>query len=240
MRRDFMSVKSLIESHALLHQATRARDASGNIIATLTDYTAIRDLISDLIAEGQAITVKSTVRETVEAVRELTALGGTASVRSIAAQLRLDESAAGRRCLEAARLGYLSNSETVPRRKARYVTADAMPSDTGVLPTVQAIARYMSGEGECPPTPSDFACRPADLAVGKSVAESEGSEGDTPPAEPGVGKSVAESERSEGDTPPSGTTYESDRFEEIAARLEFDEGMSRSEAEEMAGMLMRI
>jgi hypothetical protein len=40
LRRDFKTMLSLIRSRALLHQATRCKDEAGQIIATITDYTA--------------------------------------------------------------------------------------------------------------------------------------------------------------------------------------------------------
>ena len=52
LRRDFGQLLGLIRSHAILHQATRDRDAAGRIIATLEDYEVVRSLVVDLIAEG--------------------------------------------------------------------------------------------------------------------------------------------------------------------------------------------
>jgi hypothetical protein len=52
LRRDFGTVLALVRAHALLHQANRARDAEGRIVATLTDYGVIRELVADLLAEG--------------------------------------------------------------------------------------------------------------------------------------------------------------------------------------------
>src|SRR5262249_28087651 len=63
LRRDFSTVLSLIAAHAILHQATRARDEGGAIVATVEgDYAAIRDLISDLLSEGVGATVSGSVR----------------------------------------------------------------------------------------------------------------------------------------------------------------------------------
>src|SRR5215211_5687565 len=50
LRRDFSVIQSLIRAHAILHQATRDRDAKGQIVATLKDYAAIRKLVANLIA----------------------------------------------------------------------------------------------------------------------------------------------------------------------------------------------
>jgi hypothetical protein len=71
LRRDFVSVLCLTRAHALLHQATRERDAQGRIVATIADYAAIRDLLDDLVAEAVDASVSAATRDTVEAVREL-------------------------------------------------------------------------------------------------------------------------------------------------------------------------
>jgi hypothetical protein len=68
LRRDFGALLNLIRAHALLHQATRDRDAQGRIIAAIEeDYAAVRELVADLVSEGIEVTVPKTVRETVEA-----------------------------------------------------------------------------------------------------------------------------------------------------------------------------
>ena len=43
-------VLSMVSSHALLHQATRDRNESGEIIATLLDYEEVRLLVGDLLS----------------------------------------------------------------------------------------------------------------------------------------------------------------------------------------------
>ena len=49
----------LIRAHALLHQATRLKDESGRVVATLDDYRAVHALVADLVAEGIDATVKA-------------------------------------------------------------------------------------------------------------------------------------------------------------------------------------
>ena len=72
LRRDFVSVLSLVRAHATLHQAQRERDGQGRIIATIEgDYAPVRSLVGDVIAEGVEATVTDAMRETVEAVQEL-------------------------------------------------------------------------------------------------------------------------------------------------------------------------
>jgi hypothetical protein len=75
LRRDFPTMLTLIEAHALLHQASRDVTLHGAVIATLDDYRAVRELIAELIADGVGATVSKTVCETVETVRKLTSGG---------------------------------------------------------------------------------------------------------------------------------------------------------------------
>ena len=77
LRRDFKTVLMLIRARALLHQATRQRDASGRIVATLDDYRAVRALVANLVAEAIDATVKPEVRETVEAASRLLGEGNS-------------------------------------------------------------------------------------------------------------------------------------------------------------------
>ncbi len=67
LRRDFSTVLNLVRAHAILHQQTRQRDASGRIVATLTDYGVVRELIGDLVADEIGAGVPETIVETVGA-----------------------------------------------------------------------------------------------------------------------------------------------------------------------------
>lgn len=216
MRRDFMSVKSLIETHALLHQATREKDADGNIVATLADYDAVRGLVNDLLAEGQALTVKPAVRETVDAVRLLTADGMATSNRAIAQHIRVDDAATSRRCAEAVKQGYLINQETVPRQKPRYVLGEPMPRGSSVLPSVARIEAFLSGEGGCVEDPPPLFDDNSTNSPGDDVCSV-----------------VAISGRGVPTHPPC-EDQEHDAADERAAILEFDAGYPRTAAERLA------
>ena len=71
LRRDFGALLSLIRAHAILHQATRERDDRGRLLATLDDYSSVRELVADLVSEGIEATVPKSVREAVHAVARL-------------------------------------------------------------------------------------------------------------------------------------------------------------------------
>jgi hypothetical protein len=132
LRRDFPTLLSLIKAHALLHRELRARDERGRIVANITDYAAVRELISDLFSEGIDAAVPKTLRETVEAVQRLAK--DEVSVTEIAQALDLDKSSVSRRVRVAISKGYLVNRETAKGKRARIAPGDPMPDDTEILP----------------------------------------------------------------------------------------------------------
>jgi hypothetical protein len=136
LRRDFRALLTLIESHAILHQASREREADGRIIATVEDYAAVRALVLDLMSEGVEATVSATIRETVEAVRTLLATGGaeTVEIHQIAAKLKLEKSSASRRVKGAVAKGYLVNRQEKKRQPAKIAIGAPMPEDLLILP----------------------------------------------------------------------------------------------------------
>ena len=68
-------------------------------MATLQDYSRIREVVSGLIAEGVEATVPKIVRETVEVVSKLIQEGDEDWVtnRAVSAELDIDKAAASRR-----------------------------------------------------------------------------------------------------------------------------------------------
>src|SRR5215217_3577816 len=141
LRRDFSVVLSLLKSHAILHQATRERDEHGRIIATLADYSRIRELVSGLIAEGVEATVPKTVRQTVEAVDNVITGWGEehATIKAVAEDLEIDKAAASRRVRSAIGRGYLKNLEDRKGHSARIVLAESMPEDQEILPAPEEL-----------------------------------------------------------------------------------------------------
>ena len=125
----------LIRAHTLLHQATRLRDESGRVVATLDDYRAVRALVADLVAEGIDATVKPEVREIVEAASRLLD-GGNTEVRQtdLARALKLDKSSISRRVAAALDGGFLKNLEDRKGRPARLVLGDPLPADLRSAP----------------------------------------------------------------------------------------------------------
>ena len=140
LRRDFGQLLALIRAHAILHQATRDRDAGGQIIATVDDYAVVRELVVDVIAEGIDATVAPIVRETVQAVQRLVGDGREeATLREIAQALALDKSATSRRIAAGVQLGYLRNLEDHKGRPARVCLGDPIPNEIPVLPEARVL-----------------------------------------------------------------------------------------------------
>ena len=141
LRRDFRTVLSLIETHALLHQVRRDRDDSGAVLASLDDYAVVRDLANELISEGIERTIPQPIRQTVSAVEDLIPRGSDADVAvvQIADRLRLDKSSASRRVRAAIDRGYLKNLEDKKGRPLRIVLGDPMPENQPILPPPEAL-----------------------------------------------------------------------------------------------------
>ena len=153
MRRDFTKVTTLIEAHAILHQASRGRDEEGRIVAELADYAAVQGLAADLVAEAGEASVPGPVRETVLAVRDLlTDGGGGVMVRELARALGLDKSSASRRAKSAVDLGYLQNLEDKKGKPARLILGDPLPEDTPVLPDAATLEAAWRGCTVAPDT----------------------------------------------------------------------------------------
>ena len=172
LRRDFMVLLSLIRAHAMLHQASRGRDSEGRIVATLDDYSQVRNLVADLLSDGIEATVSTTVRETVQAVKDIMAGGHeVVTVAQVASTLHLDKATALRRVRVAIDRGYLKNLEDRKGRPARLELGDPMPTDLEILPTPEKlggcrVAVKMGGIVESPPPLGDDAKatnKPADI-----------------------------------------------------------------------------
>lgn len=150
LRRDFPALLSLVRSHALLHQAQRETDSSGRIVATVEhDYAAVRDLVSDLIAEGVEAGVSEAMRETVRAVRDLTQETEAAyvsSMKDISARLNVGRSATYDRVRRALMAGYLVDLATREERGMKLAPGSVLPSGDDYLPSVHEIVRASSDD----------------------------------------------------------------------------------------------
>ena len=154
LRRDFGQLLNLIRAHAILHQATRPRDSTGRILATLEDYEAVRDLLAEIIAEGIEATVAPAIRETVEAISRILAAGSDeVSIAQLAQVMGLDKSAVSRRAAAAVQQGFLWNREDRKGRPARLCLGEPIPAAIGILPTREVLQCCSVDRGDSPPSP---------------------------------------------------------------------------------------
>jgi hypothetical protein len=161
LRRDFSSILSLIQAHALLHRATRERDERGRIMASFADYEAVRDLSGEFIAEGLGALVSDTIRATIQTVKELNK--ETVSVKEVAEKLGLDKSATSRRIRQALAGGYLINLEEKKGKSLKLKIGDPLPEEIDLLPSVDDLVRECDcctvaatpEEVQSPPPPYD-------------------------------------------------------------------------------------
>jgi hypothetical protein len=155
LRRDFCQLLNLIRAHAIVHQATRERDAEGRILASLHDDVVVREPLADVISEGVEATVSPAVCEAVAAATRLLGPGNhEASITELAHALGLDKSAAARRIATAIQLGYLRNLEDRKGRPARLQLAEPMPESVSILPSVQVLHGCSVDRGYNPPPPT--------------------------------------------------------------------------------------
>jgi hypothetical protein len=113
LRRDLKTVFTLIRAHALLHQANRRKDAAGRLVAEVSDYAAVRELVADLVAEGAEVAIKPELRETVQAVTALLT-DGREDVKQadVRRALKLDKSVVSRRVTAASTRAFCATLRT--------------------------------------------------------------------------------------------------------------------------------
>ena len=173
LRRDVGKLLRLIETHALLHQATRDRDATGATVATLTDYATVRSLVHDLLTEGAQSSVSSATRDTVmgvQALHEQNPEGAGVTNAQLATFLDLDKSATSRRVRVALNGGYLTNLESNPKSPKKLVIGDPLPEDQDLLPTVERLEWAMAkadGRHSTELPPGSYGCTVAEKLEGE-------------------------------------------------------------------------
>ena len=157
LRRDFTQMLNLIKSHTILHQASRKKDSKGQLIATIEDYAAVRELVSDVISDGVEATVPPIIRETVGAVAKIIEDGKpSATLQQLASALEIDKSSASRRYAVAKNKGYLVNNEKQKGKPAQIVIGDPLPEDVEILPAphlLECCSVAVKAEGVNPPPP---------------------------------------------------------------------------------------
>jgi hypothetical protein len=157
LRRDFKTVLTLVRAHALLHQASRRKDAEGRLLAEVADYAAVRELVADLVAEGAEVTIRPEVRDTIRAVQDFLARGlEDVKQADLKKALKLDKSVVSRRVAAALDAGLLRNLEDRKGRPARLVLGDPLPDEIGLLPTPERLHGCTVDGGDNNTNPSPY------------------------------------------------------------------------------------
>jgi len=159
LRRDFKALLSLIQAHALLHQHCRERDDEGRVVAALEDYAAVRELVADLLSYQLGQAVKGSIRETVEAVRELSDEGRDyVTLGELEKKLQLGKNAVARRVREALALEYVRDLNDGRSGKERHlILGEPLPEEGEILPSPGKIG----GGGRAPENKLVFCDFPA-------------------------------------------------------------------------------
>lgn len=151
LRRDFAAVLALIRAHAMLHQFNRELDRTGQVVATIEDYDAVRRVIADVVSEGVEALVPPLVRETVEAVEALGGVvvaqeqpGDGVTAMQVARHLEIEKMGGGRRLRRASDGGYVRNLETRRFRPGRWVVGEPLPGERDVLPKTEKLLSAVS------------------------------------------------------------------------------------------------
>ena len=203
-------------AHAILHQASRERDAEGRIVATVDDYAAVHDLVAAIVSQGAKAMVSYIVHETVRAVAYLFLRTRTPVSRSqVARLLSLDPSAAGRRLQAAVHEGYLARVGSGNRR--RWLPGDRLPGHRSVLPSPDLLRNGLPAQGPAPQglgLAVSGALRAPETAGGKPRAEPGSALHLTSGTEPGLPPGA--SPGAPGGQPGGG---EEDVWDSIASRL---------------------
>jgi hypothetical protein len=145
LRRDFNGLLALIQTHALLHQASRERDSAGRVVANLDDYAVVHGLLGDIMAETSGQKISKNVRETVSAVAALRAGGRVVvNLTDVAKALGLDVSTTSRRVDAAIAAGFLIDDRTHDRqeRNLKLAWGATLPGkDKVLLPPPEELKR---------------------------------------------------------------------------------------------------
>lgn len=173
LRRDFVSLVCLIRAHAILHQVSRAKDEAGRIIADLSDYAVVRELVSSIVAESVDESASKATRETVEIVRELLTEEetGHTTVKKVAQRLKVGRSATYDRIKRALAGGWLVDVSLKDEKGLKLTLGTDLPdSADGFLPSPEKLSGgvqtgHLDDENPVPPAeiegPSGSPGRPA-------------------------------------------------------------------------------
>jgi hypothetical protein len=144
MRRDFTQLLTMIQAHAVLYPRQRERANDSRIIAMLSDYQAVYDLIAPIFQAVASDGITPQVRQTVEAVQTLTSQpDDTATVLRVGQHIKIDKSAASRRVKRAVDAGFLVNLEDKQERPLKLRIGDSLPDQKAAPPKPEDVWPFL-------------------------------------------------------------------------------------------------
>lgn len=132
--RDFARLLSLIKSCTIIYHNWRQTDGQGRLVATLTDYETVRNLINDMYIDSST-GATSEIRKLVEVVRALDASrteGERITNTALAKELETGVKQVTRRAKRAIKQGWLVNREQRKSYPADYAPGESMPETEGL------------------------------------------------------------------------------------------------------------
>jgi hypothetical protein len=132
--RDFARLLSLIKAVALIRHHRRHFDSEGRIVAELSDYETVRELVNEMYIDSSSGAV-NTVRVLVEAVTNLDASRSQderITNSKLARSLELPVMTISRRAKKAIKQGWLVNREQRKYFPADYAPGEPMPATDGL------------------------------------------------------------------------------------------------------------
>jgi hypothetical protein len=159
--RDIPKVLALIRAHTMLHQ--RTREHSGNIIkATMDDYSAVYELVSEALSFGLKASVPSHILEVVNAVCELHQMvQNPVGQAEVAEFLNRDQTVVSRNIATAIKEGFVENKNPGQGREHAYVPGKRGLPSRSVLPTPEELeAAVAKSSGRKPVRADDWGLIP--------------------------------------------------------------------------------
>lgn len=146
MRRDFEHLITMIESHAVLHQAMRNKSVDGIIEANFDDYAVARELMDGILGDTLGLVVPDGVKQVVDAVQKLAPnIAMQTNILKIANFTSQSDKTVRRSVSLAVKHGYL-RGETDFRTKKLLLSIDdscvPLPRYLSILPTVDALRSF--------------------------------------------------------------------------------------------------
>jgi hypothetical protein len=147
IRRDFELLLNAIRTHAILHQASRERNAEGEIVATLDDFDAVRGLVGDVMSAAVATKIPPQMRIIVGAVDALLKDGAKPTQSALRDKTDFSRSQVGHWLRAAKGEGYLIDANEGQRGKPAALSLGAdLPGDADLLPTTGALRDRLQNE----------------------------------------------------------------------------------------------